>query len=194
MPGRRCGLSSTFFDHLLLLLGDVLCRRSILLGRVGSGARVRGPVRRRKHSQLHAHVSPAGDQRTPRPDAHLARTNDQSESLRISGGPIINLPDPATLGGAYDEGGTTSAVGQRGIYRSGEYHHLTLTLTLTPNQGSFHMGTLSKIITGPPMGRYCIAHWRLSLSSFVGVYNTPRRACRQRHTRRPGDDVMPPPA
>jgi len=30
------------------------------------------------------------------------------------------------------------------------------------------------------------------LSSSVGVCNTPRRACRRLHARRPGDDVMTP--
>jgi len=35
------------------------------------------------------------------------------------------------------------------------------------------------------------ARWRLSSSS-VAVCNTPRRACRRLHPRRPGDDIMPP--
>ena len=47
----------------------------------------------------------------------------------------------------------------------------------------------SSIITGPLYwGQYCFA-----LASVVVVCNTPRRACRRLHPRRPGDDVMPPP-
>jgi len=54
---------------------------------------------------------------------------------------------------------------------------------------------LPLIVTGPPThsvgGEYCFALWRLSLSS-VRVCDTPRRACRRLHPRRPADDVMPP--
>jgi len=45
-------------------------------------------------------------------------------------------------------------------------------------------------ITGPPT-HSSNAHWRLSSSSVV-ICNTPWRACRQLHSRRPGNDVMPP--
>ena len=60
---------------------DAVCGRSLLLGRVGPSARVRGSVRRRKHSQLHANVSSARHQRASRTNAHLARAHDQSEPL-----------------------------------------------------------------------------------------------------------------
>jgi len=43
------------------------------------------------------------------------------------------------------------------------------------------------------MGQYCFAHWRLSLSSSVGVCNTPWPACRRLQPRMPAITKFPPP-
>ena len=74
-------------------------RRSVLLGRMGPGTRLRGSLRRRQHPQLRASLPSSRHQRTPRSDAHLARANDQgrfgsrSRLARAVKVKLITMPD-----------------------------------------------------------------------------------------------------
>jgi len=78
-------------------------------------------------------------------------------------------------------------------YRIQRLSRFVINVKYIPSIFVWYLCVLS-VITGPPThsvgGQTSKGSWRLSSS--VVVCNTPRRACRRLHPRRPGDDVMPP--